>query len=208
MLRRLARLPIRAFRHVLLDQSYEPYYSSEIWEKKYREEHYHLGDPQEDGRFGALLQVLRRYDRGPMLDLGCGDGLLWKHYRPLSDSPLVGVDYSDTAVAKANSLALANAEFHAADYRNFKPGRQLTVVVFNESLYYINSFLDAIATAENFLDEQGVIVVSMFDTLVTRRIWKRLLERRKWLQSISVHDQRSQRTWTIRVFPGPGFKRS
>jgi len=208
MLRRLARLPIRAFRHVLLDQSYESYYSSEIWEKKYREEHYHLGDPQEDGRFGALLQVLRRYDRGPMLDLGCGDGLLWKHYRPLSDSPLIGVDYSDTAVAKANSLALPNAEFHAADYRNFKPGRQLTVVVFNESLYYINSFLEAIATAENFLDEQGVIVVSMFDTLVTRRIWKRLLERRKWLQSISVHDQRSQRTWAIRVFPGPGFKRS
>jgi trans-aconitate methyltransferase len=192
---------------VLLDQSYESYYSSEIWERKYREEHYHLGDPQEDGRFGALLQVLRRYDRGPMLDLGCGDGLLWKHYRPLSDSPLIGVDYSDTAVAKANSLALPNAEFHAADYRNFKPGRQLTVVVFNESLYYIDAFLDAIATAENFLDEQGVIVVSMFDTLVTRRIWKRLLERRRWLQSISVHDQRSKRTWTIRVFPGPGARR-
>ena len=207
MLRKLARLPIRAFRHVLLDQSYESYYSSEIWERKYREEHYHLGDPQEDGRFGALLQVLRRYDRGPMLDLGCGDGLLWKHYRPLSDSPLIGVDYSDTAVAKANSLALPNAEFHAADYRNFKPGRQLTVVVFNESLYYIDAFLDAIATAENFLDEQGVIVVSMFNTLVTRRIWKRLLERRRWLQSISVHDQRSKRTWTIRVFPGPGARR-
>src|ERR1017187_1310717 len=207
MLRKLARLPIRAFRHVLLDQSYESYYSSEIWERKYREEHYHLGDPQEDGRFGALLQVLRRYDRGPMLDLGCGDGLLWKHYRPLSDSPLIGVDYSDTAVAKANSLALPNAEFHAADYRNFKPGRQLTVVVFNESLYYIDAFLDAIATAENFLDEQGVIVVSMFDTLVTRRIWKRLLERRRWLQSISVHDQRSKRTWTIRGFPGPGARR-
>ena len=207
MLRKLARLPIRAFRHVLLDQSYESYYSSEIWERKYREEHYHLGDPQEDGRFGALLQVLRRYDRGPMLDLGCGNGLLWKHYRPLSDSPLIGVDYSDTAVAKANSLALPNAEFHAADYRNFKPGRQLTVVVFNESLYYIDAFLDAIATAENFLDEQGVIVVSMFDTLVTRRIWKRLLERRRWLQSISVHDQRSKRTWTIRVFPGPGARR-
>ena len=208
MLRKLSRLPIRAFRHVFLDQSYQSYYSSEIWERKYREEHYHLGDPREDGRFGALLQVLRRYDRGPMLDLGCGDGLLWKHYRPLSDSPLIGVDYSDTAVAKANSLALPNAEFYAADYRNFEPGRELTVVVFNESLYYIDTFLDAIATAESFLDEQGVIVLSMFDTLVTRRIWKRLLERRKWLQSIRVHDQRSKRTWTIRVFPGPGARRS
>lgn len=202
MLSRLARLPIRAFRHVLLDRSYESYYSADVWERKYRDENYDLGDPQEDGRFGALLQLLRRYDHGPMLDLGCGDGLLWKRYRPLSDSLLIGVDYSDTAVAKANSLALPNTEFRAGDYRKFDPGRPLAAVVFNESLYYIDAFLDAIAKAESFLSESGVVVVSMFDTLVTRRIWKSLLERRKWLQSVSVHDQRSKRMWTIRVFPG------
>jgi trans-aconitate methyltransferase len=207
MLSSLARLPIRAFRHVLLDRSYESYYSSAVWEKKYRDEHYHLGDPQEDGRFGALVQVLRRYDHGPMLDLGCGDGLLWKHYRPLSDSLLIGVDYSETAVAKAKSLALPNVEFRAEDYRTFDPWMQLAVVVFNESLYYIDGFLDAINKAESCLADQGVIVVSMFDTLVTRRIWKRLLERRKWLQSLSVHDHRSKRSWTIRVFPGPGAGR-
>ena len=206
MLSKLTRLPIRAFRHVLLDRSYESYYSSEVWERKYRDEHYDLGDPQEDGRFGALMQVLRRYDRGPMLDLGCGDGLLWKRYRPLSSSLLVGVDYSDTAVAKANSLALPETEFRCGDYRNFDPARQFAVVVFNESLYYIDAYPHAIAKAESFLSENGVIVVSMFDTLVTRRIWKSLLERRKWLQSLSVHDHRSKRMWTIRVFPGQDTK--
>jgi trans-aconitate methyltransferase len=201
MLSKLTRLPIRAFRHVLLDRSYESYYSSEVWERKYRDEHYDLGDPQEDGRFGALMQVLRRYDDGPMLDLGCGDGLLWKRYRPLSGSLLVGVDYSDTAVAKANSLALPETEFRCGDYRNFDPGRKFAVVVFNESLYYIDAFPDAVSKAESFLSENGVIVVSMFDTLVTRRIWKSLMERRKWLQSLSVQDHRSKRVWTIRVFP-------
>lgn len=202
MLSKLVRLPVRAFRHVLLDQSYESYYSSEVWERKYRDEHYDLGDPQEDGRFGALMQVLRRYDHGPMLDLGCGDGLLWKRYRPLSDSLLIGVDYSDTAVAKANSRAIPNAEFRAGDYRSFDPERQLAVVVFNESLYYIDTFVDAVTKAESYLSDRGVVVVSMFDTLVTRRIWRRLLERRKWLQSLSVHDHWSKRRWTIRVFPG------
>jgi trans-aconitate methyltransferase len=207
MLSKLVRLPVRAFRHLLLDRSYESYYSSEVWERKYRLEHYDLGDPQEDGRYGALLQVLRRYDHGPMLDLGCGDGLLWKHYRPLSESLLIGVDYSDTAVAKANSLALPNTEFRARDYRTFDPGRKLAVAVFNESLYYIDNFLDAIGKAESWIDDQGVVVVSMFDTLVTQRIWKRLMERRKWLQSLSVYDHRSKRRWTIRVFPGPGATR-
>ena len=207
MISKLARLPIRAFRHVLLDRSYESYYSSEVWEGKYRDEHYDLGDPQEDGRFGALMQVLRRYDHGPMLDLGCGDGLLWKRYRPLSDSLLIGVDYSETAVAKANSLALSNVEFRVGDYRSFDPGRQVAVAVFNESLYYIDAFLDAIAKAESCLSDSGVVIVSMFDTLVTRRIWKKLLQRRKWIQSLSVNDHRSKREWTIRVFPGPGTGR-
>lgn len=202
MLSKLARLPLRAFRHVLLDRSYESYYSSEVWEHKYRDEHYDLGDPQEDGRFGALMQVLRRYDRGPMLDLGCGDGCLWKRYRQLSNSLLIGVDYSGTAVAKAKSLALPNTEFHAGDYRNFEPGRRLAVVVFNESLHCIDAFIDAIAKAESCLSEDGVVVVSMFDTLVTRRIWKSHPERRKWLQSVNVQDHRSKRMWTIRVFPG------
>jgi trans-aconitate methyltransferase len=207
MLSKLARLPIRAFRHVLLDRSYEAYYSAEIWERKYLDEHYDLGDPQEDGRFGALMQVLRRYDHGPMLDLGCGDGLLWKRYRPLSDSLLLGVDYSEAAVAKANLLALPNAEFCAGDYRDFDPGRPLAVAVFNESLYYIDAFIDAIAKAEGWLSESGVVVVSMFDTLVTQRIWKSLLQRRKWLQSVSVHDHGSNRRWTIRVFPGQDTSR-
>ena len=202
MLSKLARLPLRAFRHVFFDRSYESYYSSEVWEHKYRDEHYDLGDPQEDGRFGALIQILRRYDHGPMLDLGCGDGLLWKRYRPLSDSLLIGVDYSDTAVAKAKALAIPNTEFRAGDYRNFEPGRRLAAVVFNESLYSIDAFIQAVVKAESFLSEDGVVVVSMFDTLVTRRIWKRLLERRKWLQAVSVQDHRSQRSWTIRVFPG------
>jgi trans-aconitate methyltransferase len=206
MLSKLARLPVRVFHHIFLDSSYESYYSSDVWERKYRDDHYDLGDPQEDGRYGALLQVLRRHDHGPMLDLGCGDGLLWKRYRPLSDSLLIGVDYSQTAIARATSIALPNTEFRVGDYRSFDPGRKLAVAVFNESLYYIDDFVDAIAKAESWLDERGVIVVSMFDTLVTRRIWKRLAESRKWLQSLSVHDHPSKRRWAIRVFTRPGAR--
>jgi trans-aconitate methyltransferase len=204
MLSKLARLPVRVFRHILVDRSYQSYYSAEIWENKYRNENYDLGDPKEDGRYGALMQVLRRYDRGPILDLGCGDGLLWKHYRPLSDSLLVGVDYSEAAVEKAKSLAIPNSEFQAADYRTYTPARKFSAVVFNESLYYINDFVDAIAKAETWLDDDGVIVISMFDTLITRRIWKTLIQRRGWIQSLSVHDHSSKRVWTIRVFPGAG----
>jgi trans-aconitate methyltransferase len=201
---RILGLPARALRHLLLDQSYGSYYSSEIWEKKYRDENYDLGDPKEDGRYGALLQVLRRYDRGSLIDLGCGDGLLWRHYRPLSDARLIGVDYSDTAVAKANARGLERCQFLTADYRTFVPPGQVSVVVFNESLYYIEDFEGALDRAEAWLDQDGCVVVSMFDTLVTSRIWKRLAARRKWIQSLKVQDHASKVSWTIRVLAKSG----
>jgi trans-aconitate methyltransferase len=137
-----------------------------------------------------------------------GGWLEWKRCRPPSDSLLIRVDHSGTAVAKPNSLALSNVEFRAGDYRSFDPGRQVALAVFNESFYYIGAFFDAIAKAESYLPESGVVIVSMSNTLVTRHIWKNLLERRKLVQSLSVNDHSSNRAWRIRVFPGSGAGRT
>jgi hypothetical protein len=73
MISKLARLPIRAFRHVLLDAA-----ASRITRPKSGSGNTgmstSMGNPQEDVRFGALMQVLRRHDHGPILDPGWGDG--------------------------------------------------------------------------------------------------------------------------------------
>jgi trans-aconitate methyltransferase len=201
MVSKVVDLSIRTFRHIFADRSYERYYSSQTWEQKYRDEKYDLSSKKEDGRYGALLQILRRYDHGTMLDLGCGDGLLWRSYRPLSDSPLIGIDYSATAVAKANTLNIPQCRFECGDYRTFRPNQQLSAVVFNESLYYIDDFLNALQKSSEWLSEGGVIVVSMFDTLVTKRIWKRVLQQYSSIQAVTIRDHESGRGWTIRVFP-------
>lgn len=202
MLPRVVGFPIRVLRHVFTDQSYESYYSCQAWEQKYRDEKYDLNHKKEDARYGALLRVLHRYDRGTMLDLGCGDGVLWKSYRPLSNSLLLGIDYSSTAVSKANELHIPNCRFDCCDYRTFQPEQPISVVVFNESLYYIDDFLEAVHKASKWLTEEGVIVVSMFDTLVTTRIWKKLLRQYSAIQGVTVRDHESDCSWTIRVFPG------
>jgi trans-aconitate methyltransferase len=202
MISKVIGLPVRIFRHAFADRSYERYYSSQTWERKYRDEKYDLSSKKEDARYGALLQVLRRYDHGTMLDLGCGDGLLWRNYRPLSNSALIGIDYSATAVARANALNIPRCRFECGDYRTFRPDQQISVVVFNESLYYIDDFLDAIRKSSEWLSEKGVVVVSMFDTLVTKRIWKKLMLRHFPVQGVTVRDHESACSWTIRVFPG------
>lgn len=202
MISRVVGLSIRVFRHVFADRSYERYYSAQIWEQKYRDENYALGGKKEDGRYGTLLQILRRYDKGTLLDMGCGDGLLWRDYRPLSNSPLIGVDYSATAVAKANALDIPHCRFECGDYRSFRPGQPIAAVVFNESLYYIEDFLNAVRKSHEWLGESGVVVISMFDTLVTKRIWRKLLQEYTPVQGVTVWDHESRRSWTIRVFPG------
>jgi SAM-dependent methyltransferase len=202
IVRRVMGLSVRAFRHIFADRSYERYYSPQTWEQKYRDEKYDLSSKKEDARYGALLQVLRRYDRGTMLDLGCGDGLLWNNYRPLSKSPLIGIDYSATAVAKANALNVPNCRFECGDYRSYRPHQKISVVVFNESLYYVEDFLDAMHKCSEWVSQRGVIVVSMFDTSVTKRIWKKLLQQYSPIQHVTVRDHESGCSWTIRVFLG------
>lgn len=195
----LIRSPLRVFRHVFVDRDYRRYYSAESWERTWREEHPDFSGANEDPHYGALLQILRRYDRGAMLDLGCGDGLLWKYYRPLSDSLLVGVDYSATAVENANARALPNCRFHCADFQSYTPDSRFSVVVFNESIYYIEDIGGAIRRAEGWLDDRGVLVFSMIDTLVAKRVWKRISRDHRTLQACRVRDLGTGRSRTIRV---------
>lgn len=204
-LHRLLRLPARLFSHLLLDQSYQAYYSAEEWDRKYGKEHYDLNVPMEDGRYGALMMLLQRYDRGgPILDAGCGDGLLQERYRPFSASLLVGIDYSAVAIDAARRRQVSNAEFATADFATFRAERPYAVIVFNETLYYIENYLDVLETFERSLKADGVIIVSMFDTLVTKRIWKRLSKRYPVVQGIRIKDHASGRSWTMKVFAKAG----
>jgi trans-aconitate methyltransferase len=202
MISKIVGLSIRVVRHLFADRSYERYYSAQTWEQKYRDENYELRGKKEDGRYGTLLQILRRYDTGTLLDMGCGDGLLWRDYRPLSNSSLIGIDYSPTAVAKANTLNIPHCRFECGDYRSFRPGQPIAAVVFNESLYYIDDFLNAVRKSNEWLGENGVVIISMFDTLVTKRIWRKLLQECTPVQGVTVWDHESGCKWTVRVFPG------
>jgi trans-aconitate methyltransferase len=146
-----------------------------------------------------MMQILRRYDRGPMLDLGCGDGLLWDYYRPLSNSTLWGVDYAPSAVAKAASRGIPNSAFECRDFQTWEPGLRFSVVVFNESVYYIDDIGAALRRAQSWLAPGGVVLLCMMDTLVTRRVWKDIRAGQRVVQAARVCDLGTGRSRTIRV---------
>ena len=201
---KVLRLPIRAFSHFLLDYSYQKYYSADIWDRKYAQEQYDLCAPMEDARYGVLMALLCRYDRGgPILDAGCGNGLLELRYRPLSDSHLVGIDYAPAAIERARRLNLANTEFRVSDFSRHPVPGPFSVIVFNEALYYAEKYMEILGSLEGALKPNGVFVISMFDTVVTARIWKTLRQRYRPLQTAHVKDGQSGQNWTISTFPRP-----
>ena len=196
--------PVRVFRHFFMDQSAERYYSAELWQKKYAVDNYEqeLSLPDEDGRFGALMAVLRRYDRGgPLLDAGCGDGLLWQKYRPLSESKLIGIDYAPAAIQKARSRGLPNVVFETSDYHQFRVPEPCSVIVFNESLYYSDDYLLVLASMEKALKPDGLLVISMWENAIMRRMWRRLEAMYQPIHAVRIIDEGSRKRWRIVVYP-------
>ena len=197
---RIARLPARIVRHLFLDRSYQGYYTPESWDASYRDG-YDLDTTKEDGRYGTLLALVERYGTSdaPLLDAGCGDGVLARHLRKVTDAPIVGIDYSEEAIRIARATHVPDTTYEATDFRHFVTDVRFSMIIFNEALYYVDAYLEALEALERFLTTEGVFVISMFDTAVTARIWKRVMTRYDQLQGVRIRDERTGQSWRVRV---------
>ena len=201
--RNILRMPRRILGHFLFDRSYENYYSTEVWDEKFRDG-FRLDDAVEDSRYGVLMMIMKRYESmGPILDFGCGDGLLQEKFRAFSSVPQLGIDYAPAAIDKARARGIPGCEFVCVDYRQFQPAEKYSLLIFNEAIYYIDDYMDVLKRMADHLMPDGHIVISMFQTRVTARIWKRVMARLDMVQGALAADERTGRRWTIRVFRRP-----
>lgn len=191
----LLQLPRKVAGYLFFDDSYEKYYSSLLWDQRYHSSS-NLWDSKEDPRYAAIVAFIREYAHdGAVLDAGCGDGLLEERCRNLQ-SHILGIDYSCVAIAKAKQRQLHNCEFICADARTFSSTEKFSTIVFNESLYYISGYLESLRIFVHLLQENGVFIISMYDTRITRRIWKALEADFDLLGDVGL---RNGPSWTIRV---------
>jgi len=191
----LLQFPRKVAGYFFLDSSYEKYYTPQSWDSEYYRGH-SLDSPKESDRYVAVCDLVRQYaDNGSILDAGCGEGLLEVKCRGLT-SKIVGIDYSHVAIAKARMRNLQNCEFICTDTRVFCSDRVFSVIVFNESLYYIDRYLDCLRAMTFLLSNNGVFIVSMYDTRITRRIWHNLSH--EFLVVSEMHI-RNDITWTVRA---------
>jgi 2-polyprenyl-3-methyl-5-hydroxy-6-metoxy-1,4-benzoquinol methylase len=132
-----------------------------LWEQQYGEGHWDfLHTLGELGRFSVMVGYLRELaPEGAILDVGCGEGLLYKRLQPRS-SPYLGLDISASAIEKAR--VLSSGSFVCADAEHFVVSGTYDVIVFNESLYYFSDPVGTVARYAASLRPRGILLVSTF----------------------------------------------
>lgn len=139
--------------------------TAEGWDEEYRGGRWSfLRDLPESGRYGIIGMWLALNDcLGNVLDIGCGEGLLYERLRPMGIGRYLGVDLAPAALNIAD-VDPSVASLQAGDMHTFTPakGERFSAVVFNEVLHFSDDPVAVVNRYVPFLTENGVIAVSMY----------------------------------------------
>ncbi|GAB4294698.1 MAG: hypothetical protein Kow0098_16420 [Ignavibacteriaceae bacterium] len=135
-----------------------------------------------------------------VLDLGCGYGILYEKVRLLNDHYYLGVDISQEAINHAVSTYDKPELFICEDIEKYDPKRKFDVIIFNESLYYIDNPVGLVERYFNYLTDGGYIIISMWDYKErNNKIWKLLDKKFSEFDGI-YYRHISGKSWYIKVF--------
>ena len=109
-------------------------------------------------RYQAIGQIVAALPvRSSLLDVGCGVGTV-ADYLPALD--YTGIDVSQKALAIARNRH--PGAFICSDAESFCIDKQFDVILFNETLYYLEDPLEQLARYREFLSDRGSMVVSIW----------------------------------------------
>lgn len=138
--------------------------SRETWDAQYAAGHWSfLRGPGEVPHNSVIVGLLRQLrPNAAVLDVGCGEGVLFSAIRPYGYERFLGIDISAIAIAAIAGAADGRTTFIATDAETYEPSESYDAIIFNESLYY---FRDPLATLRRYarhLAPGGIVIVSIY----------------------------------------------
>jgi 2-polyprenyl-3-methyl-5-hydroxy-6-metoxy-1,4-benzoquinol methylase len=170
-----------------------------LWEQQYQTGHWNfLRTLGELGRFSLVVGYIHELKpHSALLDVGCGEGLLFKRLQPRGCARYLGLDISAAAVARA--CEVGDGPFICADAEQYVPSETYDVIVFNESLYYFNKPLETVDRYFTRLSTHGIMIVSTFPKSRRGRSILRALKR-KYVVLDETHISHASESWICSVF--------
>ena len=141
-----------------------------------------------------------------ILDVGCGQGILQEKLNIGSYSFYEGIDISHEAILQAEHKIDLNTDFHVANILDFKTKKLFDIIIFSESLYYldtINEISKVIDIYAQFLEVNGKIIISHYNNVNNvNEIWKELDMKLILIDQVEVTNRINLRS-TIKVYDAP-----
>ena len=151
--------------------------TAEGWDEEYEAGRWaFLRSLPESGRYGIIGMWLSLTDTlSDVLDIGCGEGLLYERLAPMGLKRYVGMDLAPAALEIAN-VDPKIAALRAGDMHSFEPepGETFSAIVFNEVLHFaedpgaVGPVMAALGSRGLALIEDGSFQKSVFDAAAGR----------------------------------------
>lgn len=140
--------------------------SGDRWDAQYRGGRWdYLNQLDEMARYTVLVGYMASLKpRGAVLDVGCGEGILFKRYLPYGYSKYVGIEISEAALAKLAESQNQHTIFIKADAEEYEPTELFDVVVFNEIVYYFSEPYVTLNRYTHALKQDGVFLISIYQS--------------------------------------------
>jgi SAM-dependent methyltransferase len=137
-----------------------------LWDKEYSGDKWNFADNTVGD---CVYRHLEQWGmKGSILDLGCGAGNTATELDATVYRLYVGVDISDTALAKAQrrtqaSGRMAQNNFVCADFLSYLPTQRFNVILFRESMYHVplGKVGEILNHYAKYLEDGGVFIVRM-----------------------------------------------
>jgi len=137
---------------------------------------------------------------GAVLDVGCGEGILFERFRTYGYSKYLGIDISETSLTELIEKQDEKTLFVKADAETYIPIEQFDIIVFNETLYYFHYPLKTVERYSRALKKDGVLVVSTYTASErAMSILQRLKATYSLLDETRTFNEASSRSWICSV---------
>jgi SAM-dependent methyltransferase len=179
--------------------------TEETWNREYKRGDWDLLDSDEQLVHTVIIlgHVLNASKRLRILEVGCGSGRLLQLLQRIGFERYFGIDISSEAISRAAALNVPNSSFQVADARTFSTDERFDFIVFNEVAYYFERPLEVLLRCSEFLHEDGAIIISMYDFILSRIIWRQLDRVFTTLDRNTVQNRKGHK-WQIRMISKKG----